>query len=51
MKKFRADVAACLAQPAGKWGGVVKKAVITLDSLAAQVVALTKRVATLEAKH
>lgn len=48
MPKLRADVAACLALPAGKWGGAVKTATLTLQSLAAQVAALTKRVATLE---
>lgn len=43
MAKFRKDVAACLALPPGKWGGPIKKAVLTLESLA-------KRVAALEAK-
>lgn len=43
MAKFRKDIAACLAKPAGKWGGVVTKTVLTLQSLA-------KRVTTLEAK-
>lgn len=43
MPKLRKDVAACLALPAGKWGGTVKKVVLTLESLA-------KRVSALEAK-
>lgn len=43
MAKMRKDVAACLTQPAGKWGGAVKTVVLTLESLA-------KRVAALEAK-
>ena len=43
MKKMRSDIAACLAKPAGKWGGIVVKAKLTLESLA-------KRVAALEAK-
>lgn len=43
MAKLRADIKACRALPAGKWGGPIKKAVLTLQSLA-------KRVAALEAK-
>lgn len=43
MSKFRADVAACLAQPAGKWGGTTTEPKLTLESL-------EKRVAALEAK-
>jgi hypothetical protein len=44
MPKFRKDVAACLAQPAGKWGGVTTKAKLTLESLAARVSALEAKV-------
>lgn len=45
MRKFRSDVAACLAQPAGKWGvsTPAPSQPLTLESLA-------KRVAALEAK-
>jgi hypothetical protein len=31
MPKFRKDVEACLAMPAGKWGGVVVKVKLTLE--------------------
>jgi hypothetical protein len=44
LTKFRRDVAACLALPAGKWGGVVKKTVLTLESLAKRVTALEAKV-------
>lgn len=44
MAKFRKDVAACLALPAGKWGGVIKKTVLTLESLAKRVTALEAKV-------
>lgn len=43
MAKLRSDIKACRAKPAGKWGGAVVKAKLTLESLA-------KRVAALEAK-
>lgn len=43
MAKLRSDIKACRAKPPGKWGGPIKKAVLTLESLA-------KRVAALEAK-
>jgi hypothetical protein len=48
MPKFRADIAACLKLPAGNWGGISTKTRLTLESLAAKVAALTKRVAVLE---
>jgi hypothetical protein len=44
MSKFRSDVAACLAKPAGKWGGVTTKAKLTLESLAKRVEALEAKV-------
>jgi hypothetical protein len=37
MVKFRRDVAACLALPAGKWGGLAKKVQLTLEQRVARL--------------
>jgi hypothetical protein len=44
MSKLRSDIAACLAKPSGKWGGVTTKAKLTLESLAKRVEALEAKV-------
>lgn len=43
MPKFRADVAACLAKPAGKWGGVVTTVKLTLEQRVARLEAAVKK--------
>jgi len=42
MPKFRKDVAACLALPAGKWGGTVTKVKLTLEQRVAALEAAVK---------
>jgi hypothetical protein len=42
MPKFRADVAACLALPAGKWGGVPTKVKLTIEQRVAALEAWRK---------
>jgi hypothetical protein len=42
MPKFRRDVAACLALPAGKWGGVVVQVKLTLEQRVAALEAAVK---------
>jgi hypothetical protein len=42
MPKLRKDVAACLALPAGKWGGVVVKVKLTLEQRVAALEAAVK---------
>jgi hypothetical protein len=46
MPKLRADVAACLALPAGKWGGVVKTVTLTIAQRVAALEAAVKRLQT-----
>jgi hypothetical protein len=43
MAKFRKDVEACLALPAGKWGGVVMKVKLTLEQRVAKLEAAVKK--------
>jgi hypothetical protein len=43
MAKFRKDVAACLAQPAGKWGGAPTKVKLTLEQRVAALEAAVKK--------
>jgi hypothetical protein len=42
MAKFRRDVAACLALPAGKWGGVPTKVKLTIEQRVAALEAAVK---------
>lgn len=43
MPKLRADVAACLALPAGKWGGIPTKVKLTLEQRVAALEAAVKK--------
>lgn len=43
MPKLRADVAACLALPAGKWGGLPTKVKLTLEQRVAKLEAAVKK--------
>jgi hypothetical protein len=42
MTKFRKDVAACLALPAGKWGGIPTKVKLTIEQRVAALEAAVK---------